>query len=133
MLLARNTTCVSGRGHWAVYYTSPQSFIITFSYSLAYQPWGLLCNFEWMVLLVECPKVSTTNCNLQKGSFCVSSLGMYTSIYRLLSYPIRSLLCFATYGCCHPCSYGKGKILQGWRGHWTVNYTGTQSFIITFS
>ena len=29
------------RGQWAVYYTSPQSFIITFSYSLAYQLWGL--------------------------------------------------------------------------------------------
>ena len=25
------------RGHWAVYYTSPQSFIITFSYLLAQQ------------------------------------------------------------------------------------------------
>ena len=25
----------SGRGHWAVYYTSPHSCIITFSYSLA--------------------------------------------------------------------------------------------------
>ena len=24
-----------GRGHWALYYTSPQSFIIKFSYSLA--------------------------------------------------------------------------------------------------
>ena len=27
-----------GRGHWAVYYISPQSLIITFSYSLAQQP-----------------------------------------------------------------------------------------------
>ena len=30
-----------GRGHWSVYYTSPQSFIIKVSYSLAYQLWGL--------------------------------------------------------------------------------------------
>ena len=32
-----------GKGHWAVYNTSPQSLIIMFSYSLAYQPWGLEC------------------------------------------------------------------------------------------
>ena len=28
-------------GQWAVRYTRPQSFIITFSYLLAYQLWGL--------------------------------------------------------------------------------------------
>ena len=28
-------------GHWAVYYTSSQSFIIKFSYSLAEKLWGL--------------------------------------------------------------------------------------------
>ena len=31
-----------GSGQWAIYYTSPQSFIIPLSYSLAQQPWGLL-------------------------------------------------------------------------------------------
>ena len=31
----------SERGQWAVYYTSPQSFMITFSYSLVQQLWGL--------------------------------------------------------------------------------------------
>ena len=36
------------RGHWAVYYTSFQSFIIMFSYSLAYQLWGHLFNFDWL-------------------------------------------------------------------------------------
>ena len=30
-----------GRAHCAVYFTSPQSFIITFSYLLAEQLWGL--------------------------------------------------------------------------------------------
>ena len=34
-----------GRGHWAVYYTSPQSFIIAFSYLLAQQLRGLSLNF----------------------------------------------------------------------------------------
>ena len=29
------------RGHWAVYYTSPQSFMIKFAYSLAQQLWGI--------------------------------------------------------------------------------------------
>ncbi len=33
-----------GRGHWAAYYTSPKRFIITFSYSLAQQFWGLALN-----------------------------------------------------------------------------------------
>ena len=28
-------------GQWAVYYTSPKSFTITFPYSLDYQLWGL--------------------------------------------------------------------------------------------
>ena len=64
----------AGSGHWAVYYTSPQSLIITFSYSLI--SWGFLLNFDWLVHLVECPNVSTTNRNLKTGLFCVSSLGM---------------------------------------------------------
>ena len=38
-----------GRGHWAVYYASPQSFIIMFSYLLAQQLLGLLLNFNWLV------------------------------------------------------------------------------------
>ena len=45
-----------GRGHWVVYYTSPQSLIIKFYYFFAYQPWGLLLNFDWLVHLVERPK-----------------------------------------------------------------------------
>ena len=44
-----------GRGHWAVYFTSPQSFIVTFSFSLAKQLWGFLLNFDWLVFEVECP------------------------------------------------------------------------------
>ena len=54
------------RGYQAVYSTSPQSLIISFSYSLAQQPWGLLFDFDWLGHLVECPNVSTTNCNLKK-------------------------------------------------------------------
>ena len=56
-----------GRSHWAVYYTSPKRFIITVSYSLAYQLWGLLLNFDLLVYQVECPNVSTINYNLQNG------------------------------------------------------------------
>ena len=57
------------RGHWAVYYSSSQSFMITFSYSLAYQPWVLELNVIQIVYFVECQNISTTNCNLQKGYF----------------------------------------------------------------
>ena len=42
-----------GRGgkrvHWAVYYTSPQSFMITFSYSLASKILGILIEFDWLI------------------------------------------------------------------------------------
>ena len=50
-----------GRGHWAVYYSSPQSFTIMFYLSFALQLWELLLTFDWLVHLVECPNVSTTN------------------------------------------------------------------------
>ncbi len=48
-----------GRRQWAVYYTSPKSFTIIFS-------WGLVLNFDCLAHKVECPNVSTTNCNLQR-------------------------------------------------------------------
>ena len=41
-----HTKCATyqgGRGQWAVYYTSPQSFKITFSHSLTF---GILVNFD---------------------------------------------------------------------------------------
>ena len=39
-----------GSGHWAVYYTSLQSFTITFTYSLAYQLWGLFIDLiGWII------------------------------------------------------------------------------------
>ena len=40
-----------GTGHWAVYYTSPESFILTFSYSLASKLLGLLLNFDLFPML----------------------------------------------------------------------------------
>ena len=48
-------------------------------------------NFDWLVNLVECSNVSTTNLKLQKWLFCLSSLGMYIS----LSAIVKSL--FARY------------------------------------
>ena len=47
------------------------NFIITFSYSLAYQLWRILLNFDWLVYEVERSNVSTTNIFLQMGYFCV--------------------------------------------------------------
>ena len=38
-----------GRGQWAVYYTSPQSFILTFSYSFVYQLWGISLRFDLLI------------------------------------------------------------------------------------
>ena len=43
---------------------------------MAEQLWGLLLNFDWFVHKVECPNVSTINCNLENGWFSVSSVGI---------------------------------------------------------
>ena len=57
-----------GRGHWAVYYTSPQSFIITFFLFIGYTTLGTLSeSFDWLIHEVECLNVSITNFNLQRG------------------------------------------------------------------
>ena len=52
-----------------VYYTSPQSIIITISNLLAQQRWGLLFNFDWFVLQIECPHVLTLNEHWGSGNF----------------------------------------------------------------
>ena len=39
-----------------------------------------IVNFDLLVYYVECQNVSTTNFNLQKGKFCVLSLGMYINL-----------------------------------------------------
>ena len=47
-----SNSCVinqGGRGHWAVYYTSPQSFIIMVSYPWINNLWKLLLDFYWLV------------------------------------------------------------------------------------
>ena len=112
----------TGRGHWAVYYTSQQ-------------PWGLLLNFYWLVHLVECLNVLTTNCNQQKGQFCVSSLGMYI-IYQPLSYPFRSL--FSTPTCDILICIIEKKVSRGaywsWNSnqHWFIIYPILHVFSLTF-
>ena len=40
-LLQLKVNHIRDRGQWAIYYTSPQRFIITFSYSLVLQLWRL--------------------------------------------------------------------------------------------
>ena len=37
----------------AVYYTSPESFIISYCFSSVKQLWGLLLNFDWLVQTFE--------------------------------------------------------------------------------
>ena len=50
------------KGHYwvIIYYNCPNSFIITFYYSLAQQLSGLLLNFDWLGHKVECPNVLNT-------------------------------------------------------------------------
>ena len=79
------------RGQWAVYYSSPQSFIII-SYSLPQQLWGL-----WWILIGWAITLSFQPLVLfyRKGNF-VYHWG-WTSIYRSLSYPFRSLIFLVLY------------------------------------
>ena len=46
-----------GMGHWTVNYTGTQGLTTTISYSRAQQLWRLLLNVDWLVYLVEFPKV----------------------------------------------------------------------------
>ena len=46
LILKEDCNSQGKRRQWAVYYTGPQSFIITFSYSLALNN---LVNFDWLV------------------------------------------------------------------------------------
>ena len=67
-----------GRGHLAVYDTSPQTFEINFLIRWLNNFGDFHCELYRLVHLVECLNVSTTNCNIQKGLFCKSSLGLYS-------------------------------------------------------
>ena len=58
--------------------TSPQSFLTDVFLFVGSTTLGTLINFDWLVHLAECSNVSNTYFNLQKGLFCLSSLGMYT-------------------------------------------------------
>ena len=74
-------------GHWAVYYTSPQSFIISFSLLVGLTTF---VEFDWMVYQIEYPNVSTINCSLRKE---LSLLGMYIHLSAIvLSLYIPGLL-----------------------------------------
>ena len=80
--LSYESNVQGGRGHWAVYYTSPQNFILTFSYSLARQLWGLGCG-----CFIK-SRVRTFQLLIVERVICVSLL----SIYRTISYPFRFLV-----------------------------------------
>ena len=68
------------------FYTSPQSIIITFSYTLAYQLCGLLLNFAWLVYLTFQPPIVI----FRRANF-VYHQWECTWIFRPLSYPFRSV------------------------------------------
>ena len=69
--------------HWSPKFCN-ESFLIRCLHNF-----GDFIQFWWLVHLVECSNVSTTNCNLQKLLFGVYALGMI-SINWPLSYPFRS-------------------------------------------
>ena len=92
------------RGIWAIYYTSPQSFIIRFITTLGtsiiicpYSPIspGIIVqkeivNFDWLVIQLECSHDQQLILMNRMRNFVYLHWGC-TSIYRPLSYPFRSL------------------------------------------
>ena len=75
-----------GWGHWAVYSTSPKSFITMFLYSLAQQLWGITLKFDWLVYRVYKLLIVI----YRRGNFVYHHWGG-TSIYRPLYNPFTSL------------------------------------------
>ena len=67
-----------GTGRWAVYYTGPTNYNVFFFVCLT--TLGIILEFDWLAHYVECSNVSTTNCNVKKGKFCVLSLGMFINL-----------------------------------------------------
>ena len=79
-----------GRGHCTVYYTSPQSFMITFSFWLAEQLWGLLMNLIGCFIQLNVQMFQLLNVIYSRGNSLYNHWWC-ASIYRPLSYPFRSL------------------------------------------
>ena len=79
-----------GMGHRAVYYTSPQSIKIMFSYSLVQQLWGLLLILIGWFIKLSCQMFQPLIVIYRRGNFVYHDCGS-TKIYQTLSYPFRSL------------------------------------------
>ena len=60
---------------------------------------GTFIEFDWLVHLVECPDISTSKRDLQKGYFCVSSLGMYINLSAIVFSLLRVLLSRTQFSC----------------------------------
>ncbi len=72
------------------YYTFPQSFGLTFSYSLAQQPWGLLLNFDlqvhWEVhQFISHHLISLDPCNTQIYTNCIANNSLYLAYMKYMN------------------------------------------------
>ena len=63
-------------GHCAVYYTSPQSFIITFSYSLTEQLWGLLLHLIGWLIKLSVQTFQPIIVIYKSGNLCYQFIGL---------------------------------------------------------
>ena len=84
----------AGRGHLAVYSTSPQSFIITILIGLLNNFLGLILNFDWLIHIVECSNVSTIEI-YRRGNFVYHHLGCTSINWPLSLNPCGSLAAYA--------------------------------------
>ena len=85
LVITIEVTYLAGRrGHWALYYTSPQSYKKRFIISWFINFGDFYYLFDWSVYKDDC-----SNQYLLKVYFCVSSLRMYINL-SALSYSVRS-------------------------------------------
>ena len=82
-----------GRGHWVVYYTGLQSFIKLFLFIFS-TILGTFIEFWFDGSFVDCPNVSTTNCNIHTGYYCVWSFGMYVNFTAIVLSIYSKLWCW---------------------------------------
>ena len=135
-------------GQWAVYSTSPQSFIITFSYSLAWQLWGLLCILIGWFIKLSAQTIQPLILIYRTGNFVYHHWGAQLLYLCVCWYVVGCLAVVRALG--QPFLYGftvrrrvvrvpafetksRKKRDHGGRGHWVVNSTSPQSFILMFS
>ena len=82
---------VRERGDNGLFITQIPNVLLKFFYSFAYQFWGLLLNYDWLVYKLSVQMFQALISSYRRGNFVCHYWGC-TLIYLSLSYPFRSLV-----------------------------------------